>query len=212
MVEEIQKEQTLDSEKKEAEKIEDTAKEQAPKTFTEEDLNRIVKERLDRERKKYANHADLEAKAKRLDEIENAKKSDEEKALAKLKQLEDTIAEKEKAILKAEIKEKKRAAIETAKLSLPKDITPTDLLDMIPGESDEDIEAAILKFKKMFPESKSQGIGTQVADAPGSGKKTTDDEMAEIRLKLKDAALSMHDKELLAKKLLSLGNQKMLNF
>jgi len=212
MVEEIPKEQTLDSEKKEAEKTEDTAKEQVAKTFTEDDLNRIVKERLDRERKKYANHADLEAKAKRLDEIENAKKSDEEKALAKLKALEETIAEKEKAILKAEIKEKKRQAIETAKLSLPKDITPTDLLDMIPGESDEDIEAAILKFKKMFPESKSQGTGTQIADTPGSGKKTIDDEMVEVQAKLKDAALSTHDKELLARKLLSLGNQKMLNY
>lgn len=55
MVEEIQKEQTLDSEKKEAEKTEDTAEKQVAKTFTEEDLNRIVKERLDRERKKFAN-------------------------------------------------------------------------------------------------------------------------------------------------------------
>lgn len=211
MVDEIQKEQTLDSEKKEAEKIEDTVEKQAPKTFTEDDLNRIVKERLDRERKKYANHADLEAKAKRLDEIENAKKSDEEKALAKLKALEDTIAEKEKAIQKAELKEKKRSAIEAAKLTLPKDVTISDLLDMMPGEED-DIETAILRFKKMFPESKSQGTGTQVAESPGSGKKTLDDEMAEIRLKLKDAALSMPDKEILAKKLLSLGNQKMLNF
>lgn len=211
MVEEIQKEQTLDSEKKEAEKTEDTAEKQVAKTFTEEDLNRIVKERLDRERKKFANHADLEAKAKRLDEIENAKKSDEEKALAKLKALEDTIAEKEKAIQKAELKEKKRSAIEAAKLTLPKDVTISDLLDMMPGEED-DIETAILRFKKMFPESKSQGMGTQVPEVPGSGKKTLDDEMAEIRLKLKDAALSMPDKEILAKKLLSLGNQKMLNF
>lgn len=211
MVEEIQKEQTLDSEKKEAEKTEDTAEKQVAKTFTEEDLNRIVKERLDREKKKFANHADLEAKAKRLDEIENAKKSDEEKALAKLKALEDTIAEKEKAIQKAELKEKKRSAIEAAKLTLPKDVTISDLLDMMPGEED-DIETAILRFKKMFPESKSQGMGTQVPEVPGSGKKTLDDEMAEIRLKLKDAALSMPDKEILAKKLLSLGNQKMLNF
>jgi len=210
MAEEMQKEQTLDSEKKEAEKTEETVEKQAPKTFTEEDLNRIVKERLDRERKKYANHADLEAKAKRLDEIENAKKSDEEKALAKLRALEDTIAEKEKAIQKAELKEKKRSAIEAAKLALPKDVTISDLLDMMPGEED-DIETAILRFKKMFPESKSQGTGTQITDTPGTGKKTVDDEMAEIRLKLKDAALSMNDKEVLAKKLLSLGNQKMLN-
>lgn len=135
-----------------------------PKTFTEEDLNRIVRERLDREKKKYADYNDLKAAKAKLDELENAKKTDEEKALAKLKALDDKIAEKEAAIVRAERKEKKRAAIDLAKLTLPKDITPSDLLEMMPGDSDEEIEAAILRFRKMFPEpepSKAIGGGSQ---------------------------------------------------
>jgi len=219
MVEEIQKEQTLDSEKKEAEKTEDTAKEQAPKTFTEDDLNRIVKERLDRERKKYANHADLEAKAKKLDEIEKAKLSEDERIAAKLKEREDKIAELDKEIEKRRLRDLKRSKIEQAiadgKMVLPTGKTIDSLVNRSTATKEEDIDSDIEDLIGFFPKappSKSQGAGTQIADTPGSGKKTVDDEMAEIRLKLKDAALSMHDKEILAKKLLSLGNQKMLNF
>jgi hypothetical protein len=84
---------------------------------------------------------------------------------------------------------------------------------MMPGEAEEDIEASILKFKRMFPEkepSKSQGTGTQVADAPSTGKKTIADEIKALNLELLNPALNRNQKEQIAKKLLSLGNRKML--
>ena len=55
-----------------------------PKPFTpitsQDDLNRALKDRLDRERAKFADYNDLKAKAGRLDEIEQANKSEIDKA------------------------------------------------------------------------------------------------------------------------------------
>jgi hypothetical protein len=55
-----------------------------PKPFTpitsQDELNRALKDRLDRERSKFADYSDLKAKAGRLDEIEQANKSEIEKA------------------------------------------------------------------------------------------------------------------------------------
>jgi hypothetical protein len=76
---------------------EETAKEQAPKTFTQDDLDKIVKDRIERERKKYADYSDLKSKATKLDELEKAKLSDEEKAAKRLKELEDKIKNAVKA-------------------------------------------------------------------------------------------------------------------
>lgn len=66
-----------------------TASEQAPstdqapadKSFTQEDVDRIVAERLAREQRKHADYEDLKAKAQRLDELESANASDLEKAV-----------------------------------------------------------------------------------------------------------------------------------
>lgn len=59
-----------------------TPPEQKPFTpiTSQDDLNRIIAERVQRERGKYADYADLKAKAGRLDEIEQANKSEIEKA------------------------------------------------------------------------------------------------------------------------------------
>lgn len=64
---------------------------------TQEDLDKIISARLERERGKYADYSDLKAKAARLDELEEANKTElekahsrAEKAEAKLKELEHT--------------------------------------------------------------------------------------------------------------------------
>ncbi|MEU7771233.1 hypothetical protein AB0C44_07895 [Micromonospora taraxaci] len=55
-----------------------------PKPFTpitsQDDLNRVIADRVQRERGKFADYNDLKAKASRLDEIEQANKSEIEKA------------------------------------------------------------------------------------------------------------------------------------
>jgi len=69
----------------------DGAKGFAPIT-SQEDLNRIITERVSRERAKYSDYADLKAKAGRLDEIEQANKSEAEKATERVAKAEAEVA------------------------------------------------------------------------------------------------------------------------
>lgn len=58
---------------------------------TQDDLNRIVEQRLARERGKYADYDDLKAKAAKFDEADQASKSEMQK-------LQDAVAERDKTI------------------------------------------------------------------------------------------------------------------
>lgn len=53
------------------------------RTFTQEDLDKIVEERLARERKKFADYDDLSEKAARLDEVEAEKIAAIDEAIAR---------------------------------------------------------------------------------------------------------------------------------
>lgn len=78
------------------------------KTFTQEEVNDIVNDRLARERKKYEG-IDLDvlkAKAQKLDEIEEANKSELEKANERANTLEAELAEIKKKNEIREIREK----------------------------------------------------------------------------------------------------------
>ena len=150
---------------------ESTATEQAktePKTFTEDDLNRIVKDRLDRERKKFADYNDLKAAKAKLDEMEKAKLSDEEKAQAKLKELEAKIAEKEAALAEKALRDIKRSKIEQAiadgKMKLPKGKTIESLVKRMVGTTEEEIDLDLIELLGFFPPdepSKAIGGGSQ---------------------------------------------------
>lgn len=71
----------------------DTAAADEFKAITsQEELNNAIKARLDRERAKYADYKDLKAKADKLDEIENANRSEAEKATARITELETELA------------------------------------------------------------------------------------------------------------------------
>lgn len=70
------------------------------KTFTQSDLDRIVKERIERERGKYADYDDLKAKAGKLSEIENANKTEAEKLASRLAEIEKSLGIKDQTIAK----------------------------------------------------------------------------------------------------------------
>ena len=55
---------------------------------SQEDLNKVLDERLKRERAKFADYKDLKTKAARLDEIEQANQTEAEKAAARVAELE----------------------------------------------------------------------------------------------------------------------------
>jgi hypothetical protein len=64
---------------------------QASRTFTQEDLDRKVGERLARERQKYSDYEDLKAAAARLKEVEDAGKTDIERLSGKLEETTGTL-------------------------------------------------------------------------------------------------------------------------
>ncbi len=166
--------------------------EPTPKTFTQEDLDKIVKERLDRERKKYADYNDLKAAKQKLDELEKAKLSDEEKAKAKLKELEEKIAEKEKELEERSLRDLKRSMIEQAiadgKMELPKGKTIESLVKRCLGTTEDEIAADVDDLIGFFPKSeppKNRGLGTQVAQVVAN-EKSVRDQLNEVNAKLLD--------------------------
>lgn len=55
---------------------------------SQDDLNKVIDDRLKRERAKYADYKDLQAKATKLDEIEQANQTEAEKAAKRVADLE----------------------------------------------------------------------------------------------------------------------------
>lgn len=72
-----------------------------PKSFTQEQVDQIVEKRLAKERGKYKDYDELKSKAMKLDEMENAGKSEldklKESNAALRKQIDDAAAEKQHA-------------------------------------------------------------------------------------------------------------------
>ncbi len=64
------------------------AETQENKTFTQEEVNSIVQERLFKERKKYEGFDEIKAKADKFDEMEEASKTELQKANDRVKNLE----------------------------------------------------------------------------------------------------------------------------
>jgi hypothetical protein len=60
---------------------------------SQDELDRVLSKRLERERSKFADYSDLQAKAKRLDEIEEASKSELDKATARAEAAEKALAD-----------------------------------------------------------------------------------------------------------------------
>lgn len=161
--------------------------------------------------KKYADYDDLKRAKAKLDELELAKLSEDEKAKKRLADLnkriadkEKEFAEKERELVLANLKDKKRSALDAAKLNLPKDVTISELLDMMPGESDEDIENAVSRFKKMFPEPKSLATGTQSGGTQQAATPDVQEQIATLTARAMDPKTSQAERSAINNKILSL--------
>ena len=67
------------------------AQEQETKTFTQDELNAIVNDRLGREKAKYSDYEAMKAKAAKYDELEEANKTELQKASEKVSALQDEL-------------------------------------------------------------------------------------------------------------------------
>ena len=73
------------------------AAEQETRTFTQDELNAIVNDRLGRERAKYSDYDAMKAKAAKFDELEEANKTELQKASEKVSALQDELNSLKKA-------------------------------------------------------------------------------------------------------------------
>ena len=76
------------------------------KTFTQDEVNAIVGERLAREREKFADYESLKEKATKFDEVEEASKSELQKATERAEKLESELKTMKKAEELRAIREK----------------------------------------------------------------------------------------------------------
>lgn len=110
---------------------------ETPKTFTQEEVNKIVQERIIRDRKDHADYDDLKAKAEKFDALEEASKTELQKATERAKKLEAELASLKKMNEINAIREKVSSATGV----------PASLIN---GEDEESCMAqakAILEFK-----------------------------------------------------------------
>lgn len=132
----------------------------AEKTFTQSELNQILKERLDREKAKYDGFDELKAKAAKFDELEEASKSELQKATEKATALEAEILSLKKEKEVRAIREK--VAAETG--------VPIGLLTMETEDECKEQAKALLEWSKpgSYPTVKDGGEVTKVASGSTS--------------------------------------------
>jgi len=118
---------------------------QAPRTFTQEQVDAMIGERLSRERAKYADYEGLKAKAAQFDAAEEAAKSDLQKAQDRAQQLQTELDGLKQANAERAMREK---AARDAGLS-------PDMVEFLTG-TDEDACAA--QAKKLAERVKLSGF------------------------------------------------------
>lgn len=85
------------------EQTEQTAEESFAAPASQEELDRIIQSRLDRERKKYGDYEELKKAADRLARLEEANKTEAEKTAERLAAAEKRAAELEVKALRSEV-------------------------------------------------------------------------------------------------------------
>lgn len=106
------------------------------RTFTQAEMDAIIGDRLNRERKKYADYEDLKAKAEKFDELKNASKTELQKATEKATALEQELNT---------LKTQQKVAAIRAKVAQEMGV-PADLLFGEEEEACKKQAEAILKF------------------------------------------------------------------
>lgn len=149
------------------------------KTFTQEELDKIIDKRLERERKKYEQaQADMSAK---IDELMKQKQGTEEK-LTEAEQIKQALDELKQAKLDMDAKyRKEKFEKEIIKYSTKFEIDSDKALEFFNDTNvrkDEsgnyDFEATFSGFKEAFGTGKKKDVGTPPQGQPPQTKKRSD--------------------------------------
>jgi len=145
-----------------------TDENQEVKLFKQEDVDRIVSERLAREKEKYKDFEEYKKAKVKLDEIENANKTELDKAKAETDQFKKLAEQKDLEV--------KQLGIENLKLSLL-DLAglPKNWAKRILGQTEAEIKADIEELKKLLQEKGiklGEGVGGEPKGLPDFDKMT----------------------------------------
>jgi len=132
---------------------------------SQEELDRIIQGRLDRERKRFADYDDLKVRAAKLAEIESANQTEAEKVQARLDAAEKRAVELESKALRAEVAAAKGV--------------PSALLT---GSTQEELEAAADALIAFRGEQKPAGPSSSALNRANSNtvKGSTGDQFADF--------------------------------
>lgn len=135
-----------------------TAEQQPERTFTQTEMDAIIRDRLSRERSKYADYDDIKAKAQKFDEAEEASKSELQKVTERANALQAQLDTLTKANAIRSIRDK--VAAETG--------VPSDLLS---GDTEEACKAQaekLIAFKGTSPGYPSTRDAGEVSKVGGA--------------------------------------------
>ena len=141
---------------------------------TQEQLDKVLKDRLARERAKYGDYDDLKAKAARLDTIEAEKQTADEKTAKDIRDLQEQLS-------KTQRESARRQIAADHKLTDPDDIAA------VINSTDDDVAAKLAKRLADLAEAQAtretEGKKKSANRVPKEGTKTAepkDDEMREV--------------------------------
>lgn len=159
-----------------------------PKTFTQAEMDAIIGERLDRERKKYADYSDLKKAAEKLAEIEKGQMTELERMKAELAERDKLLQERDQELTGLKLERIKRDKLAEAK------IDPV-WADSVTGSTEDEITASVARISQRLQgqtPTAAQGAGHVSVQNPASPKIWTQSEIRELRLsgKLTDEVMA----------------------
>lgn len=128
---------------------------------SQEDLNRIIADRVSRERGKFADYSDIKAKAEKFEQLEAEKLTETQKLQAQLDELSGKAAAAEKA---------------NARLSvIAAEGIPAEYQDLVHGDTPEALSASAKKAKELIEKANASsgkpGVSYRV-NLEGDGSET----------------------------------------
>ena len=148
------------------------------KTFTQDEVDKMIADRLAREKKKYdAEKKELERKHNESledyeERIKTANMTAEEKYKLEIEKRDKALAEKDGALKKIEVDGIKKTVLSKYKL-------PDKFIDRVSGGTEEEIEASVKGLQETIGEYLKEQAGGTPPDLSGGsgGSKETDKEI-----------------------------------
>jgi hypothetical protein len=133
----------------------ETFKAFASKEEHDEYVNGIVQERLDRERKKYADYSDLKKASEELAELKKSQMTEVEKMEAELAEKDALLQSKDQELSSLKLERVKAAKLAEAGVA-------AEWIDSVSGTTEEEVAACVTKLAarlKAEPPKAAQGAG-----------------------------------------------------